>query len=239
MVGWSPPNPASGGPISGASSSQPSSTNPSTAHQNVASRGDRRFEQAEAGIVTLFYFCFCPFRVPDVHPSGCSRLVRPPIARAARRKKSATWRRSLAQTREFAMQLRAHHLQITQAGLARRLAANPTAQTRAHRTLAIAFIQLGRLDDARTQFSHVLDLATQIGDQTTSSYPLPHDAWRQALTILDDLNHPERRRGPRQACHLPGPSRSATSWGELTSAAAAGGMARCLQARPSSVSMVR
>jgi len=44
--------------------------------------------------------------------------------------------------------------------------ADPTAQARAHRYLAVAYMLLGRLEDAHTQLRHALDLATQSGDLT-------------------------------------------------------------------------
>jgi tetratricopeptide (TPR) repeat protein len=42
--------------------------------------------------------------------------------------------------------------------------ADPTMQARAHRSLAIGYIRLDRFDDAHTQLSHALDVATQAGD---------------------------------------------------------------------------
>ena len=42
--------------------------------------------------------------------------------------------------------------------------ADPTAQAGAHRNLARAYIQLGRLDDAHTHLRHALDLYAQAGD---------------------------------------------------------------------------
>jgi DNA-binding SARP family transcriptional activator/Tfp pilus assembly protein PilF len=42
--------------------------------------------------------------------------------------------------------------------------ADPTAQARAHRYLAHAYTQLGRLDDAHTELRHALDLTTGAGD---------------------------------------------------------------------------
>jgi tetratricopeptide (TPR) repeat protein len=47
--------------------------------------------------------------------------------------------------------------------------ADPTAQTRAYRGLAYAYTRLGRLDDAHTQLSHALDLATR-ADQTEQAH---------------------------------------------------------------------
>jgi tetratricopeptide (TPR) repeat protein len=41
---------------------------------------------------------------------------------------------------------------------------DPTAQVRAHRILARAYSQLGRLDDAHTQLTQALDLAARAGD---------------------------------------------------------------------------
>src|SRR5262249_42595375 len=48
--------------------------------------------------------------------------------------------------------------------------ADPTAQTRAHRTLANAYTQMGRLDDAHTHLNHALDLATRTGNQTMQAH---------------------------------------------------------------------
>jgi tetratricopeptide (TPR) repeat protein len=82
--------------------------------------------------------------------------------------------------------------------------ADPTAQARAHRTLALAYTLLGRFDDAHTQLSHTLDLATQIGDQTAQAnthgnlgylwerrgnHPQALDHARQALTLYQAIGH--------------------------------------------------
>jgi tetratricopeptide (TPR) repeat protein len=48
---------------------------------------------------------------------------------------------------------------------ATRRLADPTAQSRAHLVLARAYIQLGRFDDAHSQFSVALDLYRRTGDQ--------------------------------------------------------------------------
>jgi tetratricopeptide (TPR) repeat protein len=48
--------------------------------------------------------------------------------------------------------------------------ADPTAATRTHRILALAYTQLGRLGDAHTQLRHALDLATRTGDQTQQAH---------------------------------------------------------------------
>jgi tetratricopeptide (TPR) repeat protein len=47
---------------------------------------------------------------------------------------------------------------------------DPTAQTRAQRNLARAYTLLGRFDDAHTQLSRALELATQTGDQTAQAH---------------------------------------------------------------------
>jgi Tfp pilus assembly protein PilF len=75
---------------------------------------------------------------------------------------------------------------------------DPTAQDHAHRTLALAYIKLGRLDDAHTQLNYALDLATQTGDPTQQArthhrlghlwerrgnYPQALDHAQQALTL--------------------------------------------------------
>src|SRR5262249_53843859 len=72
--------------------------------------------------------------------------------------------------------------------------ADPTAQTRAHRILAHAYTMLGRLDDAHTQLSRALDLATHTGDQTAQAHTHQH------LGILWE------RRGdsPPATVHAPG-----------------------------------
>jgi len=44
--------------------------------------------------------------------------------------------------------------------------ASPIAPVRAHQALAGVYTLQGRFDDAHTQFSHAMDLATQTGDQT-------------------------------------------------------------------------
>jgi len=82
--------------------------------------------------------------------------------------------------------------------------ADPTAQARAHRILAHAYGRLGRLDDAHTQLSHALDLATQTGDQTAQAhthnnlsyvseqrgnYPQALHHARQALTLFQATGH--------------------------------------------------
>jgi Flp pilus assembly protein TadD len=46
----------------------------------------------------------------------------------------------------------------------------PTAQVRAHRILAYAYIRLGRFDDAHIHLNHALDLVTQTGDQTGQAH---------------------------------------------------------------------
>jgi tetratricopeptide (TPR) repeat protein len=82
--------------------------------------------------------------------------------------------------------------------------ADPTAQARAHRTLAIAYTLLGRFDDAHTQFNRALDPATQTGDQNGQAlthanmaylweqwgrYPQALDHARQALTLYQATGH--------------------------------------------------
>jgi tetratricopeptide (TPR) repeat protein len=52
---------------------------------------------------------------------------------------------------------------------ARRLA-DPTAQARAHRNLAHAYIRLGQYDDANTQLRHALHLYRQAGDPTGQAH---------------------------------------------------------------------
>jgi tetratricopeptide (TPR) repeat protein len=47
---------------------------------------------------------------------------------------------------------------------------DPTAQTRARRSLAEAYTQLGRFDDAHTQLHHAMDMATRAGDQIQQAH---------------------------------------------------------------------
>jgi tetratricopeptide (TPR) repeat protein len=82
--------------------------------------------------------------------------------------------------------------------------ADPTAQARAHRTLAHAYTLLDRLDDAHTQLGRALGLATQTGDRTVQAhthaslgylwgrrgiYPQALDHARQALTLYQAAGH--------------------------------------------------
>ena len=91
----------------------------------------------------------------------------------------------------------------TAVAAARRLA-DPTAQSRAHRILAHAYIQLGRFDDAHAMLSHALDLAIQAGDQTgqahthtnlsylweqRGNYPQALHQARQALPLFQATGH--------------------------------------------------
>jgi DNA-binding SARP family transcriptional activator/tetratricopeptide (TPR) repeat protein len=81
---------------------------------------------------------------------------------------------------------------------------DPTAQAHAHRTLARAYILLGRLDDAHTQLGLALHLATRTGDQTVQAhthgtlgylwgrrgnYPRALDHAQQALTLFQTTGH--------------------------------------------------
>ena len=66
--------------------------------------------------------------------------------------------------------------------------ADPVAQARAHRHLAIPYIQMGRLEDAHTELHRAVDLATRAGDQTGQAQ-IHHD-----LAVLW-----ERRGGPARA----------------------------------------
>jgi tetratricopeptide (TPR) repeat protein len=52
--------------------------------------------------------------------------------------------------------------------------ADPSAQARAHRNVANAYIRLGRLDDAHTELNHALDLATRTSDQTGQAHTHHH-----------------------------------------------------------------
>ncbi len=83
------------------------------------------------------------------------------------------------------------------AAAAERLA-DPTAQAHARRNLAIAHVRLGRVDDAHTQLSHALDLATRAGDllgQAHSHYSLGY-LWERQGHPAQALDH------ARQALHL-------------------------------------
>jgi len=76
--------------------------------------------------------------------------------------------------------------------------ADATAQTRTHRYLAHAYIQLGRFEDAFTQLCNSLDLATGIGDQTQQAHTHRHLAvlWVRQGQPAQALPH------ARQALHL-------------------------------------
>jgi tetratricopeptide (TPR) repeat protein len=82
--------------------------------------------------------------------------------------------------------------------------ADSVAEARAHRTLARAYIRLGRLDDAHIQLSHALDLAIKSNDQTGQAhthyglgylwerrggYPQALDHARQALDLFQAAGH--------------------------------------------------
>jgi tetratricopeptide (TPR) repeat protein len=117
-----------------------------------------------------------------------------------------TWQ--LAWTLDFFLDRRGHWRDQAVTGraavaAAQRLA-DPTAQTHAHHTIARAYIRLGRFDDARTQLSHALDLATQTGDQTVQArihynlavlwerwdnYSQALDHAQQALTLFQATGH--------------------------------------------------
>jgi tetratricopeptide (TPR) repeat protein len=117
-----------------------------------------------------------------------------------------TWQ--LARTLETFLYRRGHWHNWAAAGraavaAAQRLA-DPTAQARAHRNLAIAYTQLGCFDDAHTNFSHALELATQTGDRAgqarthhnlgflwerRGNYPRALDHAQQALTLYEATGH--------------------------------------------------
>jgi DNA-binding SARP family transcriptional activator/tetratricopeptide (TPR) repeat protein len=86
------------------------------------------------------------------------------------------------------------HLALT---AAQRLA-DPTAQAHAHRTLARAYSNLGRLDDARIHLSRALDLMTQLGDQVE----LAHTHNTLAYLWHRQGHHPEALDHARQALDL-------------------------------------
>jgi tetratricopeptide (TPR) repeat protein len=86
--------------------------------------------------------------------------------------------------------------------------ADPTAQAHAHHTLANAYTQLGRFDDAHTPLRHTLDLAVQTGDQSAQSrahhdlsylwerrgnYPQALDHALEALTLCQATGPQNRR----------------------------------------------
>jgi tetratricopeptide (TPR) repeat protein len=68
---------------------------------------------------------------------------------------------------------------------------DPTAQALAHRTLARAYSQLGRLDDAHTHLNRALDLTAQAGDQVGQAYV--HNTlaylWRRRGCYWESLDH--------------------------------------------------
>jgi tetratricopeptide (TPR) repeat protein len=73
----------------------------------------------------------------------------------------------------------------------KRICPSPTAQAHALRNLAIAHIRLGRLNDAHTQLSHALDLATRAGDllrQAHSHYSLAY-LWERRDNPAQALDH--------------------------------------------------
>jgi Flp pilus assembly protein TadD len=83
-----------------------------------------------------------------------------------------TWQ--LAWTLDIFLDLRGHWHDWATAGRAAVAAAHRqadlTPQSRAHRTLALAYTQLGRLDDAHTELNNALDLAIQTGNQGGQGY---------------------------------------------------------------------
>jgi tetratricopeptide (TPR) repeat protein len=74
--------------------------------------------------------------------------------------------------------------------------ADPTAQAHAHRTLATAYTLLGRFDDAHTQLSHALDLATQTGDPTAQAHTHGHLSylWERRGNYPQALDHARQAR---------------------------------------------
>jgi tetratricopeptide (TPR) repeat protein len=61
--------------------------------------------------------------------------------------------------------------------------ADPTAQARAHRHLAQAYIHVGRIDDAHTQLRHALDLHRRAGDPVGQAHT--HHALTQVWELQD------------------------------------------------------
>jgi tetratricopeptide (TPR) repeat protein len=82
--------------------------------------------------------------------------------------------------------------------------ADPAAQARTHFNVAHAYTKIGRLDDAHTELTHALDLATQVGDlawqahiqhmmailwERRGNYPQALDHARQALRLHESAGH--------------------------------------------------
>ncbi|HZM79714.1 MAG TPA: tetratricopeptide repeat protein [Candidatus Limnocylindrales bacterium] len=94
--------------------------------------------------------------------------------------------------------------------------ANLTAQAGAHRRLAHAYLQLGRLDDAHIQLRHALDLHTQAGDlagQARTHFSLgylwerrgcPAEVLHHARQSLDLYQVAGHRRGQARALNAVG-----------------------------------
>jgi DNA-binding SARP family transcriptional activator/tetratricopeptide (TPR) repeat protein len=76
--------------------------------------------------------------------------------------------------------------------------ADPAAQGRGHRILALAYTMLGRLDDAHTQLSQALELATQAGDQAVQAqtHVVLGLVWERQGRYTEALHHAQ------QAVHL-------------------------------------
>jgi tetratricopeptide (TPR) repeat protein len=70
-------------------------------------------------------------------------------------------------------------LEFTQhaAAVAARRLADPTAQARAHRSLALAYTRLGRFEEAHTQLRHALNLVAQAGDLAGQAHTHTTLAW--------------------------------------------------------------
>jgi tetratricopeptide (TPR) repeat protein len=69
--------------------------------------------------------------------------------------------------------------------------ADQSAQVRAYSTLALAYTQLGRFDDAHTELSNVLELTIQTGDQIWQAhtrYRLAH-LWERQGSYARALDH--------------------------------------------------
>jgi len=117
-----------------------------------------------------------------------------------------TWQ--LSWTMKTFLDRRGHWHDLAAVGRAAAVAAqrlaDPISQAHAHHALARAYTRLGSFDDAHTQLSHTLDLATQIGDQTMQAhthhtlgllwerrgdYPKALDHALQALSLYRATGH--------------------------------------------------
>jgi DNA-binding SARP family transcriptional activator/tetratricopeptide (TPR) repeat protein len=72
--------------------------------------------------------------------------------------------------------------------------ADPAVQGRGHRILALAYTMLGRLDDAHTELSQALELATQAGDQAVQAqtHVVLGQVWERHGRYTEALHHAQQ-----------------------------------------------